>query len=99
MSAQRGRGRAGAGRAAGIGALGFVGGALLALFVQDLLAAALAGSGGAPGRLLPVFTVLAPVLSVASAVAAVVADRRRAGRADRRGDRDTRRGIPERPRR
>ncbi|WP_140403562.1 hypothetical protein [Microbacterium sp. JB110] len=70
-------------RMLGIGALGLVGGALLALFVQDLLATLLVRNGGVSAWLLPIFTFLMPVVSVASAVAAVLVDRRRAGvRAD-----------------
>lgn len=63
-------------RAAGVGLAGLAGGALLALFVQDLLAVALVRAGASPGGVSAVFAVLMPVVAVASAVAAVVVDAR-----------------------
>ncbi len=66
------------------------------IFVQDTLVTLLIRNGGVSAWPLPVFAFLMPVVSVASAAAAVLVDRRRArGRADedRGADRagDTRR--------
>ncbi|WP_105567662.1 hypothetical protein [Microbacterium halophytorum] len=63
-------------RAAGVGLAGLAGGALLALFVQDLLAVALVRAGASPGGVSAVFALLMPVVAVAFAVAAVVIDAR-----------------------
>jgi ABC-type lipoprotein release transport system permease subunit len=67
-------------RMVGVGALGLVGGALLALFVQDLLAAAFVRNGRIPVALRIVFAYLIPVLAIITAVASVVIDARRAAR-------------------
>lgn len=80
-------------RTVGVGLAGLAGGALLALFVQDILAVALVRAGASPGGVSAVFALLMPVVAVASAAAAVVVDARGgAGRgggrrgADRSGD-------------
>lgn len=59
----------------GIGVLGLIGGALLGLFVQDLLATAFARKGNVPSALSVVFVYLIPVVSIVTAVAAIVIDR------------------------
>ncbi len=58
-------------RKVGVGALGVVGGVLLALIVQDLLATAFLSSGTIPaslgivlGSLMPVFAVLGAIFAV-----------------------------------
>lgn len=61
----------------GVGALGLIGGALLALLVQDLLAVALVRNGNLPVALT---AYLIPVVAVVTAVAAVAIDHRRAVR-------------------
>jgi drug/metabolite transporter (DMT)-like permease len=70
-------------RMLGVGALGLLGGALLGLFLQDLLATAFIRDGHVPPVLAAAFTSLIPVVTVATAVAAVIVDRRRAGRTAR----------------
>jgi hypothetical protein len=67
-------------RMLGVGALGLVGGALLALFVQDFLAVAFVRAGNVPFALTVTFVYLTPVVSIVTAVAAVVIDRRLATR-------------------
>lgn len=63
-------------RMLGVGALGLIGGALLALFIQDFLAVAFVRRGNVPVALTIVFVYLIPVVSIVTAVAAVVIDRR-----------------------
>lgn len=64
-------------RMLGIGALGLIGGALLAVFVQDLLATAFVRNGNVPVALTIVFAYLIPVVTTVTALAAVVIDRKR----------------------
>lgn len=68
--------RPGIPRMLGVGALGLIGGALLALFVQDFLAMVFVRAGNVPSVLTVVLVYLIPVVSVVTAVAAVVIDRR-----------------------
>ncbi|WP_449277659.1 hypothetical protein [Leucobacter sp. GX24907] len=63
-------------RMLGVGALGLVGGVLLALFVQDFLAVALVRLGSVPSMPAVVFDYLFPIISIVTAVAAVIIDRR-----------------------
>lgn len=67
-------------RKIGIGALGFVGGLLLALVVQDLLAVAFVRDGAMPLVLGLVLGFLIPVLAVLGAVVALLIDGRAASR-------------------
>lgn len=67
-------------RILGIGVLGLIGGALLGLFVQDLLATAFLGRGNLPAALTVVFIHLIPLTSIVTGVAVVVIDRRVAAR-------------------
>lgn len=76
----RPRRRTGIPRALGVGTLGLIGGALAALFVQDLLAAAFVRDAQVPGALAVLFVSFIPVVAVVTAVCAVVIDRRRTGR-------------------
>lgn len=72
-------------RAVGIGALGLIGGLLLGIVLQDVLAQALIDAPGRPstlGRLLGAFL---PGFAVLGAVAAVWLDRRRGGDPGSRG--------------
>lgn len=71
-------------RKVGIGALGLVGGVLLALVVQDLLAAAFLQGGTIPIPLGIVFGFLMPVFGVLGAVIAVLIDRRHTTRSHER---------------
>lgn len=59
-------------RSAGIGALGLVGGVLLALIVQDILATLLVRDGTIPTGLTVVFGFLMPVFAILGAVIAVL---------------------------
>lgn len=68
--------RGGAARRAGVGALGVVGGVLLALIVQDLLATALVRNGTLTHGLALVLGSLMPVFAVLGAVTAVLIDAR-----------------------
>lgn len=63
-------------RKVGIGALGIIGGVLLALIVQDLLASAFLRDGTIPLGLAIVMGFLLPVFAVLGAVLAVVLDNR-----------------------
>ncbi|MFT3889856.1 MAG: hypothetical protein QM713_17065 [Arachnia sp.] len=67
-------------RMLGVGALGLIGGALLALFIQDLLAVAFVQGANVPDALTIVLIHLIPVVSIVTAVAAVVIDRKLAVR-------------------
>ncbi len=67
-------------RMLGVGALGLIGGALLALFIQDVLAVAFTRAGSVPSALTVVSVYLIPAVSIVTAVAAVVIDRRQAVR-------------------
>lgn len=72
----------------GVGALGLIGGALLALFIQDFLAVAFVRAGNVPSALTVVFVYLIPVVSIVTAVAAVVIDRRQAVRRTKKDSHD-----------
>lgn len=72
----------------GVGALGLIGGALLALFIQDLLAVAFVKGENVPDALTIIFAYLIPVVSILTAVAAVVIDRRLAVRRTEEGSDD-----------
>lgn len=63
-------------RAVGIACLGLIGGVLLGVVVQDVLAVLLVTAGAGPTVLGMVFGGLLPVLAVAGAVLAVWLDRR-----------------------
>lgn len=76
----RPRRRTGIPRTLGVGTLGLIGGALLALFIQDLLAAALVRDAQVPGALAVLFASFIPVVAVTTAVCAVVIDRKRTAR-------------------
>ncbi len=66
-------------RKIGIGALGLVGGLLLALVVQDLLAVTFVRDGTIPLALGIVLGFLMPVLAVLGAIVALLIDGRAAG--------------------
>ena len=73
----------------GVGALGLIGGALLALFVQDSLAVAFVRNGSIPSALKIVFIYLIPVGAVVTGVASVVIDRRMLARRNEDATRKT----------
>lgn len=80
----------------GTAALGLIGGLLLALVVQDLLATAWVQGGTIPQALAVVLGLLMPVLGVLGAVLALLLDSRHATRQRQdEGDRET--ATPRRP--
>jgi hypothetical protein len=64
-------------RKVGIGALGLIGGVLLAVVVQDLLARAFVRDGAVPLPLALVLGFMIPVFAVLGVVGAILADNRR----------------------
>lgn len=76
-------------RRVGIGLLGFIGGVLLAIIVQDVLAGTLSSGGPVPAGLKAVFGFLLPVLALLGILTALLLDnrfekRRRGGRSAQR---------------
>jgi hypothetical protein len=67
-------------RKAGIGTLGLVGGVLLAMIVQDLLATAFLQGGSIPVALGIALGFLVPVLGVAGVIVAIQLDNRSTNR-------------------
>lgn len=67
-------------RILGIAVLGLIGGALLGLFVQDLLVTTFVRKGNVPPTLTVVFVYLIPGVAIVTGLAAVVIDRRLAAR-------------------
>jgi hypothetical protein len=63
-------------RSVGVGALGLVGGVLMALVVQDLLAVAFISDGSVAPALIAVVAFLIPVCGALGTVVAVILDNR-----------------------
>ncbi len=59
-------------RKIGVGVLGLIGGVLLAIIIQDILATALVNSGRSPRELGVVTGLLMPILAVLGAVVTVM---------------------------